>query len=88
MATENMGWGAPKIHGERRKLGFDLSERTVARYLQRLWRRGGPKQRWLTFLAHPREVIVAMDFFTVPTLTSRFCIVFRHRAGAAEDPTL
>ena len=46
-----------------------MSERTVARYLQRLRRRGDPAKRWLAFLANHREVIVAFDFFTVPTLT-------------------
>jgi putative transposase len=69
MAAENVGWGAPKIHGELLKLGFDISERTVARYLQRLRRRGDPAKHWLAFLANHREVIVAFDFFTVPTLT-------------------
>src|SRR4051795_1266197 len=45
MAAENVDWGAPKIHGELRKLGFDLSERTVACYLRPLGRRGDSKQR-------------------------------------------
>jgi putative transposase len=66
MATEKAGWGAPNIHGELRKLGFAVSERTVARYLRPLRRRGDPKQRWLTFLANHREAIVAMDFFSAP----------------------
>jgi hypothetical protein len=39
MAPENSGWGAPKIHGELLKLGFEVSERTVARYLKGM--RGG-----------------------------------------------
>jgi putative transposase len=69
LAAENENWGAPKIHGELRKLGFTLSERTVARYLRPLRRRGDPKQRWRAFLTNHREAIVAMDFFTVPTLT-------------------
>ena len=69
MAAENAQWGAPRIHGELLKLGFEVSERTVARYLQRMRRRGDPARRWLAFLANHREVIVAMDFFTVPTLT-------------------
>jgi hypothetical protein len=42
LAAENLDWGAPKIHGELLKLGFEVSERTVARYLQHLRRRGGP----------------------------------------------
>jgi putative transposase len=76
MAAENAGWGAPKIHGELRKLGFAVSERTVARYLRPLRRRGDPKQRWLAFLANHREVIVAMDFFTVPTFTFQVLYCF------------
>src|SRR5262245_28441955 len=69
MAVENAGWGAPKIHGELLKLGFEISECTVARYLRRLRRRGNPGKRWLTFLTNHREAIAAMDFFAVPTLT-------------------
>src|SRR6186997_1068997 len=42
MSTENAGWGAPKIHGELLKLGFLISERTVARYLKRVRHRGDP----------------------------------------------
>lgn len=69
LASENPSWGAPKIHGELQKLGFVVSERTVARYLRRLRRRGDPSRRWLAFLQNHREVIVAFDFFTVPTVT-------------------
>jgi putative transposase len=76
LAEENTGWGAPKIHGELQKLGFDLSERTVARYLRRLQRRGDPKRSWLTFLKNHRELIVALDFFTVPTVTFRLLYCF------------
>ena len=65
LATENPSWGAPKIHGELLKIGFEVAERTVARYLRRARRRGDPAKRWLAFLANHREVIVAMDFFTV-----------------------
>src|SRR6476661_5716165 len=76
MAAENADWGAPKIHGELLKLGVEISERTVARYLQRLRRRGDPAKRWLAFLANHREVIVAFDFFTVPTLTFQLLYCF------------
>ena len=76
MAAENAGWGAPKIHGELQKLGFAVSERTVARYLRPRRRRGDPKQRWLAFLANHREAIVVMDFFTVPTLTFQVLYCF------------
>ena len=70
LAQENSGWGAPKIHGELLKLGLEISERTVARYLRGVQRRGDPGKSWLTFLHNHREVIVALDFFTVPTLLS------------------
>jgi len=76
MATENTDWGAPKIHGELLKLGFEVSERTVARYLQRLRRRGDLAKQWLAFLANHREAIVAFDFFTVPTLTFQLLYCF------------
>jgi transposase InsO family protein len=76
MAEENAGWGAPKIHGELLKLGFDISERTVARYLRRVRRRGDPGKRWLAFLQNHREVIVALDFFTVPTATFKLLYCF------------
>src|SRR5712692_7450890 len=76
IAAENSDWGAPKIHGELLKLGFEVSERTVARYLQRLRRRGDHAKRWLAFLANHREVIVAFDFFTVPTLTFQLLYCF------------
>ena len=51
LAAENPDWGAPRIHGELLKLGVTLSERTVARYLRQIVRRGDPGKKWLTFLA-------------------------------------
>jgi putative transposase len=69
MASENPTWGAPRIHGELLKLGFNLSEPTVSRWLRRAPRTPDPAQRWLTFLRNHREAIAAMDFFTVPPLT-------------------
>ena len=77
LAEENPDWGAPKIHGELQKLGFVVCERSVARYLRRIRRRGDPGQRWLAFLQNHREVIVAFDFFTVPTLTFRITLLSR-----------
>jgi transposase len=76
LAQENPDWGAPKIHGELQKLGFAMSERTVARYLRRILRRGDPGKRWLAFLRNHREAIVALDFFIVPTATFRvlYCL--------------
>jgi putative transposase len=69
MASENSTWGAPRIHGELLKLGFDVSEPTVSRWLRRIRQTTDPSQRWLTFLRNHRDAIAAMDFFTVPTLT-------------------
>ena len=63
LAERNATWGAPKIHGELQKLGFAISERTVAPNLQRVGRRGDSRKAWLTFLRNHREVIAAFDFF-------------------------
>src|SRR6516162_10213301 len=76
LVQENSGWGAPRIHGELQKLGFVLSERTVARYLRRILRRGDPAKKWLAFLHNHREAIVALDLFTVPTATFRVLYCF------------
>ena len=67
--ANNNAWGAPRIHGELQKLGFNVSERTVSRYMPR--RTGTPDQidRWKAFLRNHREGIAAMDFFSVPTIT-------------------
>jgi transposase InsO family protein len=84
MASEN-GWGAPRIHGELTKLGFKISERSVSRYLRAIRPRPERRQGWLTFLRNHREVIVAMDFFTVPTATFRLLYVwFAIRHGRRE----
>lgn len=69
MVTENPTWGAPRIHGELKMLGFDISERTVSRWMRKVPRSPVPAKRWAAFLNNHREVIAAMDFFTVPTLT-------------------
>lgn len=69
MVAENPTWGAPRIHGELLMLGFDVSERTISRWMKRVPRDPGPGKRWLAFLRNHREVIAAMDFFTVPTIT-------------------
>ena len=76
MAEENPTWGAPKIHGELMKLGFVVAERTVARHLRHVRRRGDPAKRWLAFLQNHREVIAALDFFTVPTVTFKLLYCF------------
>jgi hypothetical protein len=69
MVAENPTWGAPRIHGELRMLGFDISERTVSRWMRKAPRSPELAKRWAAFLDNHREAIAAMDFFTVPTLT-------------------
>ncbi len=69
MVAENPTWGAPRIHGELLMLGFDVSERTISRWMRRAPRDPEPAKRWLAFLRNHREAIAAMDFFTVQTIT-------------------
>lgn len=69
LVAENRTWGAPRIHGELRMLGFDISERTVLRWMRKAPKDTEPAKRWATFLDNHREAIAAMDFFTVPTST-------------------
>ena len=69
MVAENPTWGAPRIHGELLMLGFDVSERTISRWMRKAPRDPEPAKRWLAFLRNHREAIAAMDFFTVPTIT-------------------
>ena len=73
MSAANPLWGAPRIHGELRKLGIDVSERTVSRLLRKRDRR--PSQTWRTFLTNHVTSLVSMDFFAVPTLTGRVLFV-------------
>jgi transposase InsO family protein len=74
MATENLGWGAPRIHGELLKLGIHISERTVSRLMPR--RHKAPSQTWRTFLANHAGTLAGIDFLTVPTATFRVFYVF------------
>ena len=74
MAAGNPLWGAPRIHGELLKLGFDISERTVSRLIPR--RHKNPSQTWKTFLSNHVGSLVSVDFFTVPTLRLRVLFVF------------
>jgi hypothetical protein len=64
-------------------LGFDVSERTVSRYLPRMRPWPDVVKRWLTFLHNHRDAIAAMDFFVVPTVTFRLVYVARNRSPAA-----
>src|SRR5215467_3376827 len=74
MATDNPTWGAPRIHGELKKLGFTISERTVSRWMPK--KTGKPSQTWMTFLRNHVGQMVSIDFFTVPTLQFRVLYVF------------
>jgi hypothetical protein len=77
MQTANPLWGAPRIHGELRKLGIEIAQTTVAKYLARDRRRHGPSsQTWRTFLANHVSQLASIDFFTVPTATFRVLFVF------------
>ena len=62
MVGENPTWGAPRIHGELKMLGFDISERTVLRWMRKAPRNSDPAKRWAAFLSNHREAIAAMDF--------------------------
>jgi transposase InsO family protein len=66
MSINNPLWGAPRIHGELLKLGFEVAQSSVARYMAK--RRGPPSQGWRTFLRNHAPVIAAMDLFVVPTI--------------------
>ena len=74
MVGKNPTWGAPRIHGELLMLGFDISERTISRWMRRAPRDREVGKRWLAFLRNHQEVIAAIDFFTVPTI--RFSMLY------------
>ncbi|WP_245287699.1 integrase core domain-containing protein [Bradyrhizobium elkanii] len=69
MSIVNPLWGAPRIHGELLKLGIEIGQTSVAKYMAR--RRGPPSQGWTTFLRNHADGIVAMDLFVVPTISFR-----------------
>jgi hypothetical protein len=66
MSVENPLWGAPRIHGELLKLGFEVAQSSVAKYM--VERHGPPSQGWRTFLRNHAPDIAAMDLFIVPTI--------------------
>src|SRR6202158_5701112 len=69
MSIANPLWGAPRIHGELLKLGIDIGQTSVAKYMVK--RRGPPSQGWKTFLHNHAGGIAAMDLFVVPTISFR-----------------
>jgi len=66
MSRANPLWDAPRIHGELLKLGIDIGETSVSKYMVR--QRKSPSQTWRTFLDNHVQQIVSVDFFTVPTI--------------------
>ena len=74
MSLANPRWGAPRIHGELLKLGIQISQGTVAKYMVR--RRKPPSQSWRTFLKNHAMDLVSADFFVVPTIAFQLLFVF------------
>ena len=71
---ENPTWGAPRIHGELLKLGIDIGETSVSKYMVRAHK--PPSQTWRTFLENHLQQLVSIDFFTVPTIRFQVLYVF------------
>jgi hypothetical protein len=74
MCKDNPLWGAPRIHGGLLKLGFDVAQSTVSKYILR--RRRPPSQGWKTFLRNHADGIASVDFLVVPTLTFQRLFAF------------
>jgi len=74
MCRENPSWGAPRIHGELLKLGIDIGENSVSKYIVRY--RKPPYQTWRTFLENHAQQLVSIDFFTGPTIRFQVLYVF------------
>jgi putative transposase len=74
ISRENPLWGAPRIHGELLKLGIEIGETSMGKYMVR--RRKPPSQTWRTFLENHVKSMVSVDFFTVPTLRFQILYVF------------
>jgi putative transposase len=74
MSSANVLWGAPRLHGELLKLGIEVSQATVAKYMVK--HRKPPSQTWRTFLENHVKQLVSVDFFVVPTVSFRILYVF------------
>jgi hypothetical protein len=77
MCRENPGWGAPRIHGELLKLGIDIGESSVSKYMVRC--RKPPSQSWRTFLENHATQMVSMSPLTSSLylrFVSRFFMCF------------
>jgi hypothetical protein len=82
MSVDNPLWGAPRIHGELLKLGFEVAQSSVAKYMVK--RPGPPSQGWLAFLRNHAPDIAAMDLFVAPTLG--FDLLYAFVIGPAGPP--
>lgn len=83
MARSNPTWGAPRIHGELRELGTEVSETAVSKIISRLRSGTPPSQTWRTFLKNHMHNTCAIDFLTVPTATFRIlyvCVILHHES--------
>src|SRR4051794_26641222 len=74
MSVDNPLWGAPRIHGELLKLGFEVAQSSVAKYMVK--RRGPPSPGWRAFLRSHAPDIAAMDLFIAPTIGFGLLYVF------------
>ncbi len=74
MCISNPSWGAPRVHGELLKLGINVSQSTVSKYMVRP--RKPPLQTWRTFLENHVKHLVSVDFFVVPTIDFKLLFVF------------
>ena len=74
ISRENSLWGAPRIQSELRLLGFNVTEKTIAKY--RIKHTKPPSQTWKTFLTNHADQIAAVDFFTIPTINFRVLYCF------------
>ena len=83
MSMENPLWGAPRIHGELLKLGFEVAQSSVAKYMVK--RRGPPSQGWRTFLRNHAPDIAAMDLFVVPTIGFDLLCLSEIKSGHIRD---
>src|SRR5713101_4762707 len=83
MNAANPLWGAPRIHGELLKLGIEISQATVAKYMVR--RRGTPSPTWRSFLLNQAQGIAAIDMFAVACASFRLLYVTRHPRPRSQE---
>jgi len=79
VSLANPLWGAPRIHGELLKVGIDVAQSTVAKYITQGWR--PPSQSWMTFFRNHADGIASVDFFMVPTAAFKLLfglVILRH----------